>query len=212
MTACHNEGKDILGFEVECEALQEGKLTVEISFPYGSPEITASDFTCPEKHQTEKIREAAGRLLLKRTLDRDTFYVEIEAEEAALELFPEEHRVVITAKGGKLDFSVAFGKTAGKAQAVSAEEVLKASGEGWKNYWEKGGIIRLNQSKDKRAMELERRIILSQYLMAALVEPQRFAGQKLKMVQRAPAGGRGKCGKKRLQGSQMAENDCHRRH
>lgn len=166
LTACHNEGKDILGFEVECEALQEGKLTVEISFPYGSPEITASDFTCPEKHQTEKIREASGRLLLKRTLDRDTSYVEIEAEEAALELFPEEHRVVITAKGGKLDFSVAFGKTAGKAQAVSAEEVLKASGEGWKNYWEKGGIIRLNQSKDKRAMELERRIILSQYLMA----------------------------------------------
>lgn len=166
LTACHNEGKDILGFAVECEALQEEKLTVEISFPYGSPEITASDFTCPEKHQTEKIREAAGRLLLKRTLDRDTSYVEIEAEEAALELFPEEHRVVITAKGRKLDFSVAFGKTAGKAQAVSTEEVLKASGEGWKNYWEKGGIIRLNQSKDKRAMELERRIILSQYLMA----------------------------------------------
>lgn len=166
LTACHNEGKDILGFVIESEALQVGKLTVEISFPYGSPKITASDFTCPQKHQTEKIREAAGRLLLKRTLDRDTSYVEIEAEEAALELFPEEHRVVITAKGGKLDFSVAFGKTAGKAQAVSAEEVLKASREGWKDYWEKGGIIRLNQSKDKRALELERRIILSQYLMA----------------------------------------------
>ncbi len=33
-------------------------------------------------------------------------------------------------------------------------------------FWEKGGVIDLHKSKDSRAMELERRIVLSQYLMA----------------------------------------------
>lgn len=49
----------------------------------------------------------------------------------------------------------------------SAPRIMEASRRGWKDFWEKGGIIRLNQSRDKRAWELERRIILSQYLMAA---------------------------------------------
>lgn len=45
-------------------------------------------------------------------------------------------------------------------------EVMDRSEKGWINFWETGGMIRLNKSSDERAMELERRIILSQYLMA----------------------------------------------
>lgn len=36
---------------------------------------------------------------------------------------------------------------------------------GWNTYWTQGGMVQLNQSKDPRALELERRIILSQYLL-----------------------------------------------
>lgn len=43
---------------------------------------------------------------------------------------------------------------------------MNASKRGGGRFWERGGIIQLNKSADPRARELERRIILSQYLMA----------------------------------------------
>lgn len=40
-----------------------------------------------------------------------------------------------------------------------------ASAQGWQDYWTKGGVVDLSGSTDPRAAELERRIVLSQYLM-----------------------------------------------
>lgn len=195
-TACHNQGKDMLGFEIESELLKTGDLTVAIRFPYGSPDITASDWNSEELHKTEMEEstataerdaahaETAGKAvgktaaenggkaacsnvaLFRRQLDRDIYYVGIRtngniAEQSA------HHFAEVKSGGAVLSLSVAFGNEVHQAQADPASEVLRASRLGWKDFWEKGGIIRLNRSKDKRAWELERRIILSQYLMAA---------------------------------------------
>ena len=43
---------------------------------------------------------------------------------------------------------------------------LKASADHWQQFWTKGGAIELVGSKDPRAPELERRLVLSQYLTA----------------------------------------------
>ncbi len=45
------------------------------------------------------------------------------------------------------------------------EQVLAASRAYFQDFWEKGGVIDLHKSRDSRAMELERRIVLSQYLL-----------------------------------------------
>lgn len=164
-TACHNQGKDMLGFEIESEALRTGELTVELRFPYGSPDITASDWNSEEKHQTERICGGEGNTLLRRQLDRDTYYVGIQTN-GSLTLQEKQHRVEVKSKQEVLSLTVAFGREESAAETESAAEILEASRLGWKDFWEKGGIIRLNRSKDMRAPELERRIILSQYLMA----------------------------------------------
>ncbi len=164
-TACHNEGRDMLGFEIESEALREGKLTVEISFPYGSPDITASDWDSAALHKTETVKTEEDVTLLRRTLDRDIYFIGVRAD-AETVVSPGEHRVTVKTSSGSLKLSVAFGKREEDAVPENVGEILEASRRGWKNFWEKGGIIRLSQSKDKRAKELERRIILSQYLMA----------------------------------------------
>ena len=46
-------------------------------------------------------------------------------------------------------------------------DAVQSSQEGWKGYWTRTGIIQLHESRDERANELERRIVLSQYLLAA---------------------------------------------
>jgi hypothetical protein len=42
----------------------------------------------------------------------------------------------------------------------------RACTEQWQNFWKNGGAIDLSKSKDPRWKELERLIVLSQYLMA----------------------------------------------
>ena len=167
-TACHNQGKDQLAFLVESPALADGSLTVEICFPYGSPDISASDWKAKELHTTEEVERYDHSILLKRQLDRDSYFVSISSNGRFDERLS-EHCLTVRGETTLLELAAAFyaEESAAKAKPVEAvSRIMEASRQGWKDFWEKGGIIRINQSKDKRAWELERRIILSQYLMA----------------------------------------------
>lgn len=198
-TACYNQEKDQIGFRIESPALEDGSLTVEICFPYGSPDISASDWNAGELHTTEILDRIPDKerenLLLKRRLDRDSYFVAVSSNGAVHEQLS-EHSLTVEANSGVLELSAAFYAAEGhirgrensfgddsvrESNAVrnhitasvntgktvdSVSQIMEASRQGWKDFWEKGGIIRLNRSKDKRAWELERRIILSQYLMA----------------------------------------------
>ena len=76
-TACDNgeEGGsyDTIGVKVESVLLKEGTLSLNMVFPYGSHVKSASDFESPGLHETEVIDRNDGCLVLKRTLDRDTY-------------------------------------------------------------------------------------------------------------------------------------------
>lgn len=162
-TACHNQGRDQLAFVLDSEDLADGRLEAVVQFPYGAPDITASDWKAEDKHRTELVEQDAESVMLKRQLDRDSYFLEIKTD-GDLEPLCDSHQVRIRAKGSHLEFTVALG-----AEAVEAEDpgrVFEAGREGWMRFWEKGGILRLNRSRDQRAEELERRIVLSQYLMA----------------------------------------------
>lgn len=171
-SVCHHE-KDVLGFSFQSEAFQAGELSVRIAFPYGSPDITASDWENSEKHQTVHVRCSVSdstkkrtKWIFKRILDADTYFMALSVESDA-SVSQNGHEIVIIPQEKNLIFTVAFGKTEESvAEIPDFKETEKSSIEGWNTFWEKGGIIRLNHSKDKRAWELERRIILSQYLMA----------------------------------------------
>lgn len=63
-------------------------------------------------------------------------------------------------------FSCAFAPKALPATLPDAAAGLAASRKHWPSYWKSGGAIDLSGSTDPRWKELERRIVLSQYLMA----------------------------------------------
>ncbi|RYG20085.1 hypothetical protein EON82_20660, partial [bacterium] len=68
-------------------------------------------------------------------------------------------------KGGALAFVCAFAPKLLSKRLPSPDATLIASEKAWPAYWQKGGAIDLSESKDPRWKELERRIVLSQYLM-----------------------------------------------
>lgn len=75
-TVCAQD-TDTLGFHIKkSEGLPE--LRVQLSFPYGSPDISGSDWTGHERHSTEALESSAGYRRYRRQLDRDTYYVSVQ--------------------------------------------------------------------------------------------------------------------------------------
>ena len=77
------------------------------------------------------------------------------------------HAFRITARGGDaVTLLVAF-LDAPSAELFPGAEAARADvAASWAAYWNDGGVVDFSGSADPRARELERRVVLSQYLMA----------------------------------------------
>ena len=76
------------------------------------------------------------------------------------------HRYTLTGRGAQMEFLCAFAPGSLPATLPSVEETFRASASHWPAFWRSGGAIDLSRSRDERWRELERRTVLSQYLMA----------------------------------------------
>jgi hypothetical protein len=135
---------------------------LELRFGYGSESWTnALDLRTPHAHTTE-VRAGSGGWQVVRRLDATTYTLTVTTD-GALELL-EEHRVRITPAGTSLSLSVRFDHGDPTEAATDVDEVLSACRLEWPRFWESGAAVDLGQVEDERAHELERRIVLSQYL------------------------------------------------
>jgi hypothetical protein len=78
------------------------------------------------------------------------------------------HRFTFKPAAGAADlgFTVAFSLQPATDSPPPASNIFAACEKHWPVFWSSGGAIDLSESKDPRWMELERRIVLSQHLMA----------------------------------------------
>lgn len=72
----------------------------------------------------------------------------------------------LTGTGSSLEFLVAFSPETIAGKLPAASEVFGAAEKHWPEFWQSGGAIDFSTSADPRWHELERRVVLSQYLMA----------------------------------------------
>ena len=156
ITACAPE-KDILAFRIESELLQKG-LSVDIDLPYGAPDITGSAWDQPQRHTT-----VLDGCIIRRKMDSLRYAIRIDAPGAALTQTA-DHQVRITTGQSALDIALTFTLEEAPAEAA-APAVLEDTAAWWSRFWEKGGAIDFSAAADPRAMELERRIVLSLYLL-----------------------------------------------
>jgi hypothetical protein len=90
-----------------------------------------------------------------------------ENEELRIDPASTQNRITLqpSSTGDTFSFVCAFSPEALPAQLPDASTTLTASQQKWPAYWCRGGAIDLSGSRDPRWRELERRIVLSQYLM-----------------------------------------------
>ena len=166
-TAVH-PSLDLLAVSIESSLIDEGRLAVAFAFPYGSPGMQAADWEKPARHQSEVIRNTADRVELHRRLDHDEYFVMVSWTGRASFAAENDHGFLLVPGGRnhRLEFAAAFSPRQMNRSLPSAASTFAASAAHWKRFWAQGGAMELAGSRDPRAPELERRIVLSQYLTA----------------------------------------------
>ena len=173
-TCCHPE-LDLLAVSVS------GDVGVRFEFPGASPEMNAADWKSPERHRTSmlaitdqwhRIGQPAeayppNQRTLTCQLDGDSYSCRI-AWQAPAEFSREgPHRFLLRAARGKtLQFTCEFSSKAFPERTQAAQTVFDASRDTWRRFWSTGGAMDFSACRDPRAKELERRVVLSQYLTA----------------------------------------------
>jgi len=158
--------QDTVFAEVRSKLVKQGRLGVTVRFPGVSGNLNPdpSDWSNPAAHTTTELSRKAGLVRLKRQIDATVYHAAIGAPGAAIEK-TDAHAFRVGSTGATLSVMVQFSPEPGMALPAPAA-AAKATARHWSDYWRQGGIVDFSGSTDPRAQELERRVILSQYLMA----------------------------------------------
>lgn len=165
-TVCH-PARDILAVKVTSPLLEKGRLSVSLAFPYGSTGWRSSaDFSSPNRHETLSQIDN-GKAEFVRTLDSDRYYVKLLSPTKGRIKAVSQHEYRISQPSGnalEIVFAFSSEKT---AEAMPDFDKVKLTAENhWQDFWSNGAAIDFSQCTDSRALELERRVVLSQYLTA----------------------------------------------
>ena len=167
ITACHPE-LDMVSFRVNSDLLASGQLKVNLRYPYpsGRHSDMAARWDLPEKHES-MMHLKEGGATIERTLDDTRYYTTLSWGPSAEISRVEQHVFEIIPGSDTLEVSVLFSPGDVTGPLPVFRETRSLSRDAWREFWLSGGAVDFSGSTDPRADELERRIILSQYLARA---------------------------------------------
>jgi len=174
--------KDALYARVKSNLLkdQRASISLRFSYPTGKHADDANDWSKPEKHQSVIIAQDDHSAVIERTLDATKYYVLLSWSGRASLQECDRHHFELTTTDDVLTFSAEYltlvRGTGSWADSSPRQPVPmtsapfdyssyhKATQKFWHGWWESGAIVDFSQCTDPRAKELERRVVLSQYL------------------------------------------------
>ena len=164
-----NQHQDVVSVHVQSPLIQEGRLRISLKLPYPTGEWTdvGTNYTNSSKHISVIESQSANAALISHEINTTKYYIGFSYANKALLSEREPHHFIVTPakETGTFEFSCSF--SAGKvSKALPTYAQTKANNQAqWLGFWNSGGAIDFTGSTDPRARELERRIILSQYLI-----------------------------------------------
>ena len=184
---CVHPSLDLVSVRIESPLVASGELEVALDFAYPSLKNSAwvGDFSRTTGHATTALRQGERRIDFTRTVDAVTYHAALEVATGCSIRTPGTASAVknqtpaipagvsnlytVSARGTKvMTFVCTFSATPSPFNLPTFAETKAACAARWAKHWMTGGAIDLSASKDARWHELERRIVLSQYLMAAM--------------------------------------------
>lgn len=159
---------DLISASVSSPLIAMGRLKIRVQFPYPTGEWAdaGNNWANPNHHVSQAMGVSDDGAVIKRLVDSALYYTSLTWNGKAQLAEKQKHYFTITpAKDAKqFGFSCLFSEKQSGAKLPTFEITRDNSITEWKKFWSSGAAVDFSGSTDKRAFELERRIILSEYL------------------------------------------------
>lgn len=162
---------DTVGISIESELLSTSGLGLFFDFPYSdvnkfdAPYVGVWNAT--SNHSTS-LQTSGNQLVIQHTLDDNSYFLTAAWEGQGQVVGPQDgtHRYFFTVPGSTMLRMTATFSSDDCSSVVSLEDLVEEAESWWEAYWTLGAFIDLTSTTAANATELQRRIILSQYLLA----------------------------------------------
>lgn len=167
VTTYSHQDMDLISSQIKSPLLSQGLIHIRFYFPYPSGKNIDSgcDWNQPDKHNST-LNLSLNSAVIHRQIDTTSYYVQIAWEGPAKIIENKKHCFYLNPDKGfsKFSFSCLFTPVETQVKLPDFRSTASNNKKAWKNFWSNGGAIDFSECSDPRAGELERRVVLSQYL------------------------------------------------
>lgn len=168
LTACHPQ-RDMIEAEID----DPSRHGVQLLFPYptGKHSDDACNWADGLPHDVQQVSMDAHSALFRHTLDGQSYYIRLAWKNAESPVV-KKNSISIRPTQRKWMLSVEFmpempsADPENRRHADDGRRVATEAKAYWNKYWESGGVVDFSRCTNPKAKELERRVVLSQYLTA----------------------------------------------
>jgi hypothetical protein len=164
-TAVHQED-DVVGVRVKSDLIEQERLQIRLRVPF--PTAEWEDLATKwegEEDYTSTLSTEDNRAEIKREMDSINYNIGLKWQGNAEIEEKEKHYFVLkpSKDQSEFEFTTKFSNSE-ISEIPDLASVTGSSRSGWEEFWQSGGAVDFSGSSDERAHELERRVVLSQYL------------------------------------------------
>jgi len=163
-----HQDMDMVAVKVRSRLLSEGRLKVKLRFPYPTNEFAdyGDNWKSEKEHHSGFVSSGNNTAVIYHQLDTAKYFVHLGWNDAASVKKASAHRFVLSPKGktNTMEFTCLFMLSKGPVLTPGFAQTRANNIKQWKAFWLSGGAVDFSGSTDPRAGELERRVVLSQYL------------------------------------------------
>ena len=177
VTTAALQNSDAVLYRIKTPLLKDGRARVSIRLPYptGKHADAASDWTKPERHTSRIVSHNDHAALIEHVLDSTRYYLTLCWQGNATLQECDRNHFELATTDDVLSFKALYsqepslgmlpvGDKAPVSETFVFDQDLRAVLKAWNRWWQQGAIVDFGLCTDPRAPELERRVVLSQYL------------------------------------------------
>jgi len=170
VTTAALQDEDAVVYRIKTPMLSDGRASISICLPYptGKHADAAADFTKPERHTSRIVAKDQNSAVIEHQLDSTRYRLTLTWQGKATISETSRHNFMLATTDDVLAFKAAYKAAGVPSEAVARrfvfDEQLRAVMRSWNRWWQEGAFVDFSQCTDPRARELERRVVLSQYL------------------------------------------------
>ncbi len=168
LTVAHQQS-DAIAVRVASPLIETGRLRVRLRYPFPTAAFLDEGVRWDEqdRHRSHIVRQEEKGAQIAHELPGITYFTGLRWSGASVDSSETPHDFVIKPDGKKTDFELTVAFAPDEMDIHSLADFAatqQSSREGWTDFWSRGAAIDFAGSTDPRAHELERRVVLSQYL------------------------------------------------